>query len=75
MSQPKRRKTRTDKAKAEAVARVLEATLDEFFDGFIVIGFTAGNGYPIRMSKALDPKTAHGLRALLNDFIQDHNGS
>lgn len=74
MSRPKRRKTRIAKVNAEAVARVLEATLDEFFDGFIVIGFIAGEGYPIRMSKAMDGKTAHGLRALLNDFIQDQNG-
>lgn len=74
MSQPKRRKTRTDRAEAEAVMKPLELTLDEFFDGFIIIGFTAGKGYPIRMCKAMDHKTANGLRALLNDFIQDQNG-
>jgi hypothetical protein len=76
MSQPKRRKIRTDNADAEAVRNSLNLTLDEFFDGYIVIGFTAGKQLPILMSKAMDHKTAAGLRALLNDFIQDHqNGS
>lgn len=76
MKRPKHRKIRTDKAEVEAVAKSLELTLDEFFDGFIVIGFTAGKQFPIRICKAMDHKTAAGLRALLNDFIQDRqNGS
>ena len=68
----KPRKVRTDKAEAMAVMKPLEATLDEFFDGFIVIGFVAGKQYPLTMCKAMDHKTAIGLRALLREFAEQN---
>lgn len=68
----KPRKIRTDKAEAMAVMRPLEATLDEFFDGFVIIGFVAGKGYPLTMAKAMDHKTAIGLRTLLREFVEQN---
>lgn len=55
------------------VVTAADARLNEIFDGYIVLGFVAGTGQSIKMTRATDAKTAIALRALLNEFLMEHS--
>ena len=44
---------------------VINNFLNQFFDGYSIVGFHAGSGEAMRFCSADDPKTAHALLSLL----------
>ena len=48
-----------------AVAHALDARVNEFLDGYILIGFIAGTNKPIQVARCPDAKTAMALNTMI----------
>lgn len=49
--------------------RIVARSLEEFLEGYVVVGYVAGSSEPVVLSKAMDPKTAHAINALLMEIM------